>query len=178
MKKYKVHIIWLVIALVALGGGFYWGKASAAASRGTYAGAGALWFFHAAGLRARSGRRRYCGWTDHDDRQLEHHAPACEREFGGGVLFQFHAGDGTDDGFGRDACGRDQRDGGGNDQLRRQCDRADDPGAARGGYRGIWRGYRQRLQMQVNKAMKNLRISGDFFRYPQGRHGWIKGKVI
>lgn len=41
MKKYVVHIVWLVIAIVALGGGFYWGKASGAASRaagfaGTY----------------------------------------------------------------------------------------------------------------------------------------------
>lgn len=41
MKKYIVHIIWLVIALIALGGGYYWGKASAVASRGTFAGAGA-----------------------------------------------------------------------------------------------------------------------------------------
>jgi hypothetical protein len=39
MKKYKVHIIWLVIALVALGGGFFWGKATTAASHGTLAGA-------------------------------------------------------------------------------------------------------------------------------------------
>lgn len=42
MKKYTVHIIWLVIALVALGGGFYWGKASTTASRGSFAGAGTL----------------------------------------------------------------------------------------------------------------------------------------
>ena len=28
MKKYTVHIVWLVIALIALGGGFYWGKMS------------------------------------------------------------------------------------------------------------------------------------------------------
>lgn len=40
MKKYRVHIIWVVIALVALGGGFYWGKASSAASRGSFAGTG------------------------------------------------------------------------------------------------------------------------------------------
>jgi hypothetical protein len=32
MKKYLVHIVWLVIAIVALGGGFFWGKASGAAS--------------------------------------------------------------------------------------------------------------------------------------------------
>jgi len=35
MKKYLVHIVWLVVALVALGGGFYWGKAIAASARGT-----------------------------------------------------------------------------------------------------------------------------------------------
>jgi hypothetical protein len=39
MKKYTVHIIWLVIALVALGGGYYWGNASATASRGSFTGA-------------------------------------------------------------------------------------------------------------------------------------------
>lgn len=33
MKKYLVHIVWLVIAIIALGGGFFWGKASGAASR-------------------------------------------------------------------------------------------------------------------------------------------------
>jgi hypothetical protein len=33
MKKYLVHIVWLVIAIVALGGGFFWGKASGVASR-------------------------------------------------------------------------------------------------------------------------------------------------
>jgi hypothetical protein len=38
MKKYTVHIVWLVIALVALGGGFYWGKASVAISQGGFAG--------------------------------------------------------------------------------------------------------------------------------------------
>lgn len=42
MKKYTVHIIWLVVAIVALGGGYYWGKAGAAATRGAgrFAGAG------------------------------------------------------------------------------------------------------------------------------------------
>lgn len=33
IKKYLVHIVWLVIAIVALGGGFFWGKASGTASR-------------------------------------------------------------------------------------------------------------------------------------------------
>jgi hypothetical protein len=33
MKKYLVHIVWLVIAIVALGGGYFWGKASGAAAR-------------------------------------------------------------------------------------------------------------------------------------------------
>ena len=41
MKKYTVHIIWAVIVLVALGGGFYWGKASSAVTRGSFAGTGA-----------------------------------------------------------------------------------------------------------------------------------------
>jgi len=40
MKKYLVHIVWLVIAIVALGGGFFWGKASGAVS-GTAGFAGA-----------------------------------------------------------------------------------------------------------------------------------------
>ncbi len=40
MKKYLVHIVWLVIAIVALGGGFFWGKESGAASRASgFAGA-------------------------------------------------------------------------------------------------------------------------------------------
>ena len=33
MKKYKTHIIWAIIAVVALGGGYFWGKAAAAAAR-------------------------------------------------------------------------------------------------------------------------------------------------
>jgi hypothetical protein len=33
MKKYLVHIVWLVIAIVALGGGYFLGKASGATSR-------------------------------------------------------------------------------------------------------------------------------------------------
>ncbi len=40
MKKYTVHIVWLVIALVALGGGYFWGKASAVPTRTGFAGAG------------------------------------------------------------------------------------------------------------------------------------------
>ncbi len=32
MKKYLVHTVWLVVALIALGGGYYWGKASAASN--------------------------------------------------------------------------------------------------------------------------------------------------
>ena len=40
MKKYLVHIIWLVIAIVALGGGYFWGKAGVSASRAGFAGAG------------------------------------------------------------------------------------------------------------------------------------------
>jgi hypothetical protein len=41
MKKYIVHIVWLAIAIVALGGGYFWGKASVAATRAGFAGAGA-----------------------------------------------------------------------------------------------------------------------------------------
>jgi hypothetical protein len=32
MKKNKVHIIWAIIAVVALGGGFFWGKAIGSAN--------------------------------------------------------------------------------------------------------------------------------------------------
>jgi hypothetical protein len=35
MKKYIVHMVWVVIAIVALGGGFFWGKANGAASQAT-----------------------------------------------------------------------------------------------------------------------------------------------
>lgn len=39
MAKYKTHIIWVIVAIVALAGGFFWGKASGAASRtGGFAG--------------------------------------------------------------------------------------------------------------------------------------------
>ena len=40
MKKYTVHIVWLVVAIVALVGGIYYGKATApaSASRGSFAG--------------------------------------------------------------------------------------------------------------------------------------------
>jgi hypothetical protein len=41
MKKYKMHIIWVLVAIVALVGGFFWGKATAQSSHesGSYAGA-------------------------------------------------------------------------------------------------------------------------------------------
>jgi hypothetical protein len=42
MKKYKTHIIWGIVVVVALVGGFFWGKSMAAtgtAGRGAYAGA-------------------------------------------------------------------------------------------------------------------------------------------
>lgn len=42
MKKYLVHIVWAVVVIVALGGGYYWGRASGASARGNFAaGAGA-----------------------------------------------------------------------------------------------------------------------------------------
>ncbi len=41
MKKYRVHIIWVIVAIIALAGGFFWGKATvrSAFDSGTYAGA-------------------------------------------------------------------------------------------------------------------------------------------
>lgn len=43
MKKYKTHIIWVLVVIVALIGGFFWGKASAGSARPTaFAGAGAF----------------------------------------------------------------------------------------------------------------------------------------
>lgn len=39
MKKYTTHIIWLVVAIVAFGGGWYIGKAAAPAGRGAFTGA-------------------------------------------------------------------------------------------------------------------------------------------
>jgi hypothetical protein len=40
MKKYLVHIVWLVIVIVALAGGFFWGKASATSNlRSAFTGA-------------------------------------------------------------------------------------------------------------------------------------------
>lgn len=40
MKKYTVHIVWLVVALIALGGGYFWGKTAAVTTRtGRFAGA-------------------------------------------------------------------------------------------------------------------------------------------
>ena len=44
MKKYKVHIVWLVIALIALGGGYYWGNAGAASNVRTAFNSGASGF--------------------------------------------------------------------------------------------------------------------------------------
>jgi len=42
MKKYSVHIVWAVAVIVALGGGYYWGKASSPSSgSGAYSAAGA-----------------------------------------------------------------------------------------------------------------------------------------
>lgn len=38
VKKYLVHIIWLVVAIAALAGGFFWGKAAAASARLAFAG--------------------------------------------------------------------------------------------------------------------------------------------
>jgi len=35
MKKYTVHIIWVIVAIVALGGGYFWGKAAARPSFGS-----------------------------------------------------------------------------------------------------------------------------------------------
>jgi hypothetical protein len=40
MKKYTVHIVWLVIAIVVGVGGFFYGKSTATASRTGFAGAG------------------------------------------------------------------------------------------------------------------------------------------
>lgn len=40
MKKYRTHIVWVLVAIIALAGGFYWGKASATPARGLFAGAG------------------------------------------------------------------------------------------------------------------------------------------
>lgn len=39
MKKYKGHIVWALVTLVALGGGFFWGQASAGSARGGFSGA-------------------------------------------------------------------------------------------------------------------------------------------
>lgn len=38
MKKYKVHIIWAIVAVVALIGGVFWGKSMAASSTSGFAG--------------------------------------------------------------------------------------------------------------------------------------------
>ena len=42
MKKYTVHVVWLVIALIALGGGYYFGKANAGGNSGVALSGGAL----------------------------------------------------------------------------------------------------------------------------------------
>jgi Domain of unknown function (DUF5666) len=41
MKKYLVHIVWLVVVIVALVGGIYYGKSTAASAAGRFGGAGA-----------------------------------------------------------------------------------------------------------------------------------------
>jgi hypothetical protein len=41
MKKYLVHIVWLVIAIVVAVGGFFYGKSTATVPRAGFAGAGA-----------------------------------------------------------------------------------------------------------------------------------------
>ena len=38
----KIHIIWAVVAVVALGGGYFWGKAGAGNVRTAFSGAGAF----------------------------------------------------------------------------------------------------------------------------------------
>ena len=43
IKKYLVHIVWLVVAIIALGGGYLWGKtAGMGGGRAGFAGAGAF----------------------------------------------------------------------------------------------------------------------------------------
>ena len=39
MKKYLVHIVWLVIVVVALGGGYFWGKSDVNSARAGFTGA-------------------------------------------------------------------------------------------------------------------------------------------
>ena len=54
-KKYTVHIIWAIIAIVALAGGFFWGKAMVPArGAGSFAGA-------ASGTRGLAGTRGATG---------------------------------------------------------------------------------------------------------------------
>ena len=51
MKKYSVHVIWAIFVIIALAGGFFWGKATAPAhGAGSYAGA-------ASGTRGFAGAR-------------------------------------------------------------------------------------------------------------------------
>ncbi|HEX4103965.1 MAG TPA: DUF5666 domain-containing protein [Candidatus Paceibacterota bacterium] len=60
MKKYKVHIIWVIVAVVALAGGFFWGKSMAPAATGfpgggSFAGASGTRTFARGGAAAGAG---------------------------------------------------------------------------------------------------------------------------
>jgi len=39
MKKYSTHIIWAIVVVVALGGGYFWGRATVVSTRAGFAGA-------------------------------------------------------------------------------------------------------------------------------------------
>jgi hypothetical protein len=54
MKKYKLHIVWAIIAVIALVGGVFWGKTMASA-RGTGAFAGAFGSSTRGGFAGRGG---------------------------------------------------------------------------------------------------------------------------
>ena len=153
---------------MALGGGFFWGKATVPARR----------IFAAAGGTFGSSTRRFAGaggaaggglavGADHRDRQLKHHGPACERQFGSGVLLQLHAGVRTDDGFREYTPGRNERDGRRNHEFRWQCDRSDDPGTARRVQLGDMAAVADHEYWAI--TVKNLRVCGDFFGYPQAK---------
>ncbi len=94
MKKQTAVILLVVIAIVAFIGGMYYGKASAPARRREPCRHRRN--IHAHGLRHQSVRRRRrrrgnrCG-ADYRGEQPELHAPARERQFGGGILFAFDA---------------------------------------------------------------------------------------
>ena len=115
MKKYTVHIIWLVVAIVVGVGGFFYGRSTAGSSRRDRR-CGDIRFIDAKTGRG-SRRGRYLRWADQCDGYLEHHASAGEWEFGGGVLLELHAGIGADDGFAERAKSGDERDGGGDDKF-------------------------------------------------------------